>query len=353
MFAGFDLGIGNLPRAAGFEIAQERVAHCRAVEARGRKAVEQDIARLQRAQVILPGLGNRAFLGQQRTGAVLEDDLAEFGVVDPVFPVAQVPDAASHYDRHRIRDSFGPHRVAQRLDPRIGILRLQRVFGVRQAVVAAGQPGIFIDHRAHQIGDLVVGALPQRPERAGRADDRQVVDVKPRGDFRKLVGHARTAGHPGDQTLGPFQHPFEHLLGPAHFPQQVDVERALAAGNVIGPADLFDRALDAIGDQFVVAFGPGCAEIGLIADVAVFVIEIGIDCADRTDPPGRSPGAGAGMIRNRHALAALDQWPDFPATIKDRLQPLETHCVPVFPFAVLHGLISRGSGRGPTASNEA
>ena len=46
------------------------------------------------------------------------------------------------------------HRLAQRLDPRIGVLRRERVLGVGEAVMAAGQPGILVDHRRQPFGRL-------------------------------------------------------------------------------------------------------------------------------------------------------------------------------------------------------
>src|SRR3546814_3960330 len=75
-------------------------AHRARIETGRRETVEQHIAVVERAQTVLPLLRDRAFLGQQRPRAILKDDLAEFGIVDPVFPVAQIPDAARHHDRH-------------------------------------------------------------------------------------------------------------------------------------------------------------------------------------------------------------------------------------------------------------
>src|SRR3546814_20358745 len=58
-------------------------------KAGGREAVEEDVARLQLGQPVLPLFGNRAFLRQQRPGAELERDGAKLGIVDPVLPFAQ------------------------------------------------------------------------------------------------------------------------------------------------------------------------------------------------------------------------------------------------------------------------
>src|SRR3546814_9209972 len=76
-----------------------------------------------------------------------------------MLPFLQIPDAAGHDDRHLVRDAALAHRLAQRLDARIGILRNQRVFGVGKAVMAAGQPGILIDHGGEIIGELGISAL--------------------------------------------------------------------------------------------------------------------------------------------------------------------------------------------------
>src|SRR6187431_1175664 len=74
-----------------------------------------------------PELGAIAFQFGTRPGAELEGDGAQFGIVDPVAPVAQIPDAAGHHDRHIVADAALAHRVAQRLHAGIGILRLGRV----------------------------------------------------------------------------------------------------------------------------------------------------------------------------------------------------------------------------------
>jgi hypothetical protein len=134
----------------------------------------------------------------------------------------------------------------------IGILGLERVLGVAEAVVPAGEPRVLVDHRGHQLGHLVIGALPQRAEGARRADDRQVVDVVALGDLGQAIGHARAAGDARRPAPGLLEHAFEHLLRAAHFPQHVDVDRAAAAGDVVGAAHLLDRAVDRVADQLLV-----------------------------------------------------------------------------------------------------
>src|SRR3546814_15678961 len=99
MVARLLLRVWNLAFGACFEIAQKGRAHRARIETGRRETVEQHIAVVERAQTVLPLLRDRAFLGQQRPRAILKDDLAEFGIVDPVFPVAQIPDARSEERR--------------------------------------------------------------------------------------------------------------------------------------------------------------------------------------------------------------------------------------------------------------
>ena len=313
----------DLPLAAVHQIIEERGLHRARIEAGGRELVEQHVARLDRAEHVLPDLRDRAFLGEQGPRAELEGDGAELGIVDPVVPVAQVPHAPCHHDRHAISNALGAHHVPQRLDARIGIFRLGRVFGVGKAVVPARQPRVFIDHRCHQIGHLVVGPLPKRAESAARADDRQIADIEARRYFRELVGHACAAGDTRHHPAGVFQHAFEHGLRPAHFPQHVDVDRALAVRDFVGLLHLRGGAVDGVADQFLMALLAGAAVVDLRNDVAVRVIAVGIDRADGADPACRGPCARTGVIGRRNTLAAFDQRPHFTPAIDDRAQSLE------------------------------
>ena len=138
---------------------------------------------------------------QQGPGAKLEHDLAKLGIVDPVIPFAQRPDTAGHDDWHRIRNALSLHNLAQNLDARVWILRLERIFGVGQAIVPARQPWVFIDNRAEQMRHFVIGALPQQAKSPARADNRQIMHIMPLGDFGELVWHACAAGDPGDHAL--------------------------------------------------------------------------------------------------------------------------------------------------------
>ena len=72
-----------------------------------------------------------------------------------------------------------------------------------------------------------------------------------RGDFAQLVGHSGAAGDAGDKPLGALQHTFEHPLGATHLPQHVDVDRALAARDVIGALNLRHRAVDGVLDKLL------------------------------------------------------------------------------------------------------
>ena len=91
----------------------------------------------------------------------------ELGIVDPVLPFLQPPDAAGHDDRHVVQAELA-HLLAQLQHAGIGVLRLGRVLAVGQAVMAAGQPGVLVDHAAQQFARLAVAALPQRDEGARR-----------------------------------------------------------------------------------------------------------------------------------------------------------------------------------------
>src|SRR3546814_762679 len=149
------------------------------------------------------------------------------------------------------------------------------------------------------------------------------MDIVPCRDFAELIGHAGAAGDPGDEPLRTLQHALEHLLRAAHFPQYVDVDRTLAAGDVVRAPDLVDRAVDRITDQLVVPLAAGQRAIDLRDDLAFGVIAVGVNRRDRPDTARRRPGAARHMVGRRHALATLDQRPDFTSAVKDRLQTFE------------------------------
>ena len=115
----------------------------------------------------------------------------------------------------------------------------------------------------------------------------------------------------------------EHALRSAHLPQHVDVDRALAPRHLISALDLRHGAVDRILDQFFVAFATRQPGVDLRDDPPFGIIAIRIDRRDGADPAGGSPGATAGMVGRRNALAAFDQRPDLPSAIKDGLQPFK------------------------------
>ena len=294
--------------------------------------MEEDIAFFQRHQPVFPPLRNGAFLRQQGPCAELEGDLAEFGIVDPFIPVTQIPDATRHHDRRRIGNARFAHHVAQRFDAGIGIFGLQRVFGVGQAVVATRQPGVFINDRAQKLWNLRIGPLPQRAEGAAGADDGQIGDAEFSGDFRQLIRHARATGDAVDQAFGLFQNAAQNGLRTAHFPQDVDVDGALARRDFVGALHLRNGAFNAELDQLFMPFPARLAVVHLGRDLAGRVIAVRIHRRDSTDAACCRPSARTGMVGRRNALAAFNQRPDFASVINDRLQSLK-HSAPVsIPF---------------------
>ncbi len=190
--------------------------------------------------------------------------------------------------------------------------------------MAAGQPGILIDHRRQPLRRLGIGALPQRAERTARGHDRQIADLVVRRDLRQLVRHAGAAGNARDQPLGPRQHAFQHPLRAAHFPQHVDVDRALATGVIPGALPLLARALDGIFDQFLMPLAPGQRAVDLGNDLALGVIAVGIARRHGADPAGRGPSPRRRMVRGGDALAPFDQRPHFPAVIEVRVSSINS-----------------------------
>src|SRR5271154_52682 len=93
---------GDLPLGPTLEIGDEGVAYGRGIESRRAEAVEIDIACLQGQQLALPGVGDRAFPGQKRPRAELERDRPELGIVEPILPLLEAPDAARHEDRRAV-----------------------------------------------------------------------------------------------------------------------------------------------------------------------------------------------------------------------------------------------------------
>src|SRR4051794_14170520 len=112
----------------------------------------------------------------------------------------------------------------------------------------------------------MICAFPKSAERPRRADDRQIADAVGRSDLAQFVGHTGAAGDPGDEALGLFEDSVEHALSAPHLPQYVDVDRALAARDLISALDLRDRAVDRILDQLFVPVAAGERLINLRDD---------------------------------------------------------------------------------------
>src|SRR3546814_10564336 len=99
------------------------------------------------------------------------------------------------------------------------------------------------------------------------------MDIVAPGDLAELVSQAGAAGDTGDQATGLFEHALRHALRATHFPQHVDVDRALAARDVIGAPDLFDRTVDRVLDQFLMALAARQGALDLRDDLAFGVID--------------------------------------------------------------------------------
>src|SRR5206468_7830865 len=87
-------------------------------------------------------------------------------------------------------------------------------------------------------------------------------------------------------------------------------------------------AVDRILDEFFVPFATGQRPINLGDDPSFGIVAVGIDGADGADAAGGGPGAGAGVVGRRHALAALDQRPDLTPAVQDGLESLEQYPSP-------------------------
>src|SRR5581483_496358 len=296
----------HLALRAGAQLFEEPVAHRRGIEPGRAEPVEEDVALLEGQQLALPGVGDRAFLGQQRPGAELEGDRADLGVVQPILPFAQAPHSAGHEDRRRVELELA-HQAAQLAHPRVGRFRLFRVLAVGQAVMAAGQPRILVDDAAEPLGEFVVGALPQRAEGARRRHDRVVVDAVAGANLGDAVRHAGAAGDAVDEAARAFEYAVQHPLGRRHLPQHVHVDAALAVGALMGDARLLDAAGNRVRDQLLMALAPGTALVDLRNALAGLAVAVGVDAGERADPARGGPRARALAVRNRDALAAFHQ----------------------------------------------
>src|SRR5579875_1667234 len=91
---------------------------------------------------------------------------------------------------------------------------------------------------------------------------------------------------------------------------------------LISDAGLMDAAGDRVGDQLLVSLAPGAAVIDLPDKLAAFGVAVGVDPGERADPAGGGPGARAFPIRNRDALAALDERQDLAPGDQQRIERL-------------------------------
>ena len=225
-------------------------------------------------------------------------------------PLVQPPHAAGHDDRRLVQPGFVHHR-AQCRHARIRIFRLLRVFRIREAVVAPGQPWVFVDHAAEEFRALVIGPFPQGAEGAAGGNDGIVVHAVLRGDFSELVGHSRAAGHTLDQAFALLQHAVHDALGAGHLPQDVHVQTALAATRLMGDARLRDAAFDRVFEQLFVAVAPRAAVIALRDRTPGGVEGIRVHSRERADAPGRSPSAGSLTGGDGDTFAAFDHGQQF------------------------------------------
>ena len=115
----------------------------------------------------------------------------------------------------------------------------------------------------------------------------------------------------------------EDSLGAAHLPQDVDVDRTLARGDLVSALHLRNRAVDRVFDQFLVAFAAGQPLVDLGDDPTLRIVAVGIDSADGADAAGCRPGARARVIGRGDPFAAFDQRPDFAPSVEDGLEALE------------------------------
>ena len=96
--------------------------------------------------------------------------------------------------------------------------------------------------------------------------------AKTSGDFGRFVGHAGAAGDAVNEVTGAFEDADQHTLGCRHFPQDIHVDGAATACQVVGNLGLRHAAVDRIGDEFLVPFDTSAAMI-LLRDQMAGVVE--------------------------------------------------------------------------------
>ena len=286
--------------------SEERVEHGGGVKPGRAVLVERNVALVELEQPPLPLRRDRALLGEQGAGAELKGDRPDIRVVEPLVPLAQIPYPAGHEDRGLVEPHLG-HGLAQLADPGQRLLGFVRVLAVGQPVMPAGAPRVLVDHAAQPLGELVVGPLPERAEGPRGRDDGVVMHPVLGGDLGDPVGHSGAAGHAVDKPLGPGEHAAQDALGAGHLPQDVHVDAALAAGQLVRDARLADAALDRIGEEFLVALAPRPAAVAHRDQLAPGIVGIRVHPGERADPARRRPRAAALPVGDGDALAALDE----------------------------------------------
>src|SRR5262249_8551362 len=154
---------------------------------------------------------------------------------------------------------------------------------IGEAVVAAGEPGILVNHAAEPVAEFVVGALPEGAECAGGGNDRVVVNAILGADLRDAIRHASAASDAVDETARAFEHAMQDALRRRHLPQHVHVEPALAVGALVGNLRLMDAAGDGVADQLLVALAARLAIVDLRLAPALLVEAVGIDAREGAD----------------------------------------------------------------------
>jgi len=131
-----------------------------------------------------------------------------------------------------------------------------------------------------------------------------------------------------DQATRAFQHAARNAFRTTHFPQDIGMDAALAAGHIPGALGLGDAALDAVFNQFLMPVAARFAVIDLADDIAIRIIAIGIDGRECANAAGRGPGAASAPIGNGNAFAAFHQRQDINAPHPDRIDGLQVTALP-------------------------
>ena len=83
-----------------------------------------------------------------------------------------------------------------------------------------------------------------------------------------------------DQPLRPFEHGMKDALRRRHLPQDVHVDAAMAAGDLMSDPGLGDGAANGVGDQLFMPLAPGLAVIDIGDELPIGVTRIGVDTGE-------------------------------------------------------------------------